>query len=222
MRLLRTVDAGGDDGTLRLSREGWGDTLIDRAAVASLWLVCDAIDRLVRQGARSIQSSSAQFRPVPPCCVPFCPVLSCHILSVLSRTIPSCPVLSRPSVPPRPTELYSTSSRPPGLPGAPQPDEAGKIRTEYEKCHLLFRPTRPIPPLCSAETDGALFNVVPSARTAGYTTARREPVEAVSAIDPDRKYVVCRRAGGACENGAPRGAVFRRMRPQRRSRRVSP
>ena len=48
MRLLRTVDAGGDDGTLRLSREGCGDTLVDRAAVASLWLVCAAIDRLVR------------------------------------------------------------------------------------------------------------------------------------------------------------------------------
>ncbi|WP_418190929.1 hypothetical protein, partial [Alistipes sp.] len=55
------------------------------------------------------------------------------------------PVQSIPSssVPPKPTELYSTSFRPPGLPGAPQPDEAGKIRTEYEKCHLLFRPARP-------------------------------------------------------------------------------
>ena len=141
------------------------------------------------------------------------------------------PVQSIPSssVPPKPTELYSTSFRPPGLPGAPQPDEAGKIRTEYEKCHLLFRPARPCLPvlstppplLCSAETDGALLNVVPSARTAGCT-ARREPVEAVSAIDPDRKYVVCRRPAGACENGASRGAVFRRMRPQSRSRRVSP
>lgn len=48
MRLLRVVDAGEDDDTLRLSREGCGDTLVDRAAVASLWLVCAAIDRLVR------------------------------------------------------------------------------------------------------------------------------------------------------------------------------
>ena len=48
MRLLQVVDAGGDDGTLRLSREGCGDTLVDRAAVASLWLDCAAIDRLIR------------------------------------------------------------------------------------------------------------------------------------------------------------------------------
>ena len=80
MRLLRTVDAGGDDGTLRLSREGWGDTLIDRAAVASLWLVCAAIDRLVRQGARSIQSSSALLRPVLSRPILTCPVLSYLVL----------------------------------------------------------------------------------------------------------------------------------------------
>ncbi len=133
MRLLQVVDTGGDDGTLRLSREGCGDTLVDRTAVASLWFVCAAIDRLVRQGAFRIVAS----RSVPSFLVTFC--LSCP---VLFRPVPSY----RPSVPPRPTELYSTSSRPPGLPGAPQPDEAGKIRTEYEKCHLLFRPARPIHP----------------------------------------------------------------------------
>lgn len=76
----RTVDAGGDDGTLRLSREGCGDTLVDRAAVASLWLVCAAIDRLVRQGARSIQSSSALLRPVLSRPILTCPVLSYLVL----------------------------------------------------------------------------------------------------------------------------------------------
>ena len=186
MRLLQVVDTGGDDGTLRLSREGCGDTLVDRTAVASLWFVCAAIDRLVRQGAFRIVAS----RSVPSFLVTFC--LSCPVLfrpvpsypaplfrrdrrSFIQRrpVRPDCrvhhsptrrgkselnmknvicssvrPVQSIPSssVPPRPTELYSTSSRPPGLPGTPQPDEAGKIRTEYEKCHLLFRPARPIHP----------------------------------------------------------------------------
>ena len=167
MRLLRTVDAGGDDGTLRLSREGCGDTLVDRTAVASLWFVCAAIDRLVRQGAFRIVAS----RSVPSFLVTFC--LSCPVLfrpvpsypaplfrrdrrSFIQRrpVRPDCrvhhsptrrgkselnmknvicssvlPVQSIPSssVPPKPTELYSTSSRPPGLPGT-QPDESPSRR----------------------------------------------------------------------------------------------
>ncbi len=212
MRLLQVVDTGGDDGTLRLSREGCGDTLVDRTAVASLWFVCAAIDRLVRQGAFRIVAS----RSVPSFLVTFCL---------------SCPVLFRP-VPSYPAPLFrrdrrSFTQRRPVRPDCRvhhSPTRRGKSELNMKNVicsSVLPVLSTPPPLLCSAETDGALLNIVPSARSAGYT-ARREPVEAVSAIDPDRKHVVCRRAGGACENGAPRGAVFRRMRPQSRSRRVSP
>ena len=48
-----------------------------------------------------------------------------RILPVLA--CPSYPPRHPSSVPPKPTELYSTSSRPPGLPGA-QPDESPSRR----------------------------------------------------------------------------------------------
>ena len=155
------------------------------------------------------------------------------VLPCSSRPFTSCPVLSCPySALMRPdASVLPCSSRPftsyPALPCSFRPVLSRSFHVLSHPVLFLLRldascPTLSSPAPCSP-MDGALLHVVPSARSA-VSEARRGADEAVSAVRSGIGSTSS--AGGRPEHAktAPqkKGAVFRRMRPQSRSRRVSP